>query len=145
MTSKDNIVSGSMLIPNYLGEKTALLLANGKATANPPDNALADAKAALKKETKNPTVSSGNVRFLTYWIKVYSSQQEPQKNPPAAASTVSTMEIDGKTNVITKVEEEASDELNKLKEKFNTLKGNQTPSKDPPKVRIHLPFMGRKS
>jgi hypothetical protein len=74
---------GTMLIPNSLGEnwssRTTLIVLNGKASALPPDNALNDAKNALINEKRNPTVSSGNVSFLTFWIRLYLEQEKKAK------------------------------------------------------------------
>ena len=67
--------SGSMLITNYLGEKTLLKVSNDIATSSPEENALIDAKAQLKREERNATVSEGNVVFLKEWIRIYSGPQ----------------------------------------------------------------------
>jgi len=67
--------SGTMLIPNYLGEKTTLIILKGKASSLPEDNALLDAKKALRHEKGNRTVSEGNVSFLTEWIKLAEAPQ----------------------------------------------------------------------
>ena len=69
--------SGSMLIPNYLGNKTLLTIINNEATAD-NENALFDAKNELLRQKRNPSVRSGNVIFLTHWIRL-SSITPPDK------------------------------------------------------------------
>jgi hypothetical protein len=68
--------SGSMIILNYLKETTKLSISSNVATAEPSDNALADARAALRREKDNRTVSRGNIDFLTLWISLYTKQQQ---------------------------------------------------------------------
>jgi hypothetical protein len=72
------MTSGSMLISNHLGTKTLLKTSGNTATAEPPENALSDAKAALNREKSSPTVNSGNVVFLTHWIRL-ASVTPPEK------------------------------------------------------------------
>jgi hypothetical protein len=67
--------SGSMIIPNYIKDKTVLLVDNNKAIAVPDYNALNDARAALSRESGSPSKNSGNIKFLTYWINLYSRQK----------------------------------------------------------------------
>lgn len=73
------ITSGSIIIPNDLGKKTILLITeNGRIIADPPDNALPDALAALDMEKRSPSVRLGNIAFLNYWIRLFSRKQTIQ-------------------------------------------------------------------
>ena len=67
-------MTGSMLITNYLREKTLLTL-NEKATAQPSDNALSDAKVALRLEKNSRSPLEGNIKFLSAWIKTYEAEE----------------------------------------------------------------------
>jgi hypothetical protein len=91
-------VTGTMLIPNYVGEKTLLRIAEGPdpasphermevASSEPSENVLADANAALKREQRNATVSVGNVKFLTYWLRLYNAQQDRLKSQEDSVPT----------------------------------------------------------
>lgn len=63
--------SGSMLITNYLNEKTLLKVSGNSATSDPEDNALNDARAALNLEKTSRSPNLGNIAFLTHWIRLY--------------------------------------------------------------------------
>lgn len=86
--------SGSMLIPNYLGNKTLLTIFNNEAIAD-DENALSDAKNELLRQKRNPSVRSGNVIFLTHWIRLFENdskqnysetQSGPRKFQPESES-----------------------------------------------------------
>lgn len=85
------MTSGTMLIRNYLGEKTTLVIINDVASSIPTENALPDAKNALILEKKNPTVSSGNIAFLTLWIRLFNNQLT-RNSLFAKQSTISQLE-----------------------------------------------------
>lgn len=67
-----------MLIPNHLGKKTLLTLSEGKVVAD-TENAINDARAALKREKGAPSVKSGNVSFLAWWIRLFEKKESESK------------------------------------------------------------------
>lgn len=69
--------SGSMLIPNYLKEKTLLTISENIASSQPSDNALIEARAALNLERSSRSPNPGNISFLTEWIKIFTAQEKP--------------------------------------------------------------------
>ena len=75
-----SMMTGSMIIPNSLGGGTILVLdKDGKTSASPEDNALNEARAALRREKGNASGREGNVRFLTEWIRL---AETPVVPPP---------------------------------------------------------------
>ena len=80
-------MTGSMLIPNSLGEKTLLILDNSKVSAIPPESSresnLTEARATLKREKSSPTVRQGNVKFLSEWIRVAQNSDKPPVQVPS--------------------------------------------------------------
>lgn len=84
-------MTGSMLIPNDTGNKTILILDHARATANPSENALQFARAALKRELSSPSPKLGNIEFLREWI--LSALVVPNSDPPVIPSTPSKPSI----------------------------------------------------
>ena|ERR1035441_1713807 len=75
-------MTGSMLIPNSLGDQTLLILTEDKVTSSSEvDAALPDARAALKKELGNPSGREGNIKFLKAWIRFASVPQTQSLTP----------------------------------------------------------------
>jgi hypothetical protein len=84
------MTSGSMLIPNYLGERTLLKILGKQASSDAEDHALEDAKAQLAREKRNPSPSEGNIKFLTAWIDLYNNANSVAVlNPNEKTSTKS--------------------------------------------------------
>jgi hypothetical protein len=93
-------MTGSMLIPNSIGEQTLLILTEDKATSPfEVELSLRDARAALKREKGNPSGREGNVKFLEAWIKYaqVDNLSEPSKTivpkstpPVSSISSVSS-------------------------------------------------------
>jgi hypothetical protein len=69
-----------MIIPNYLGEKTTILIIDSQASSVPPENSLSDAKNALRLEKKSSSPKSGNIAFLYEWIKLFEAKESVNKD-----------------------------------------------------------------
>lgn len=115
-------MTGSMLIPNDTGNKTLLILDHARATANPSENALQFARAALKRELSSPSPKSGNIKFLREWILFASVV--PNSDPPPIPSTSPIHKL---PSLITSPEKTSVRLLNEPFEKDNFLeaKGEQ--------------------
>lgn len=75
-------MTGSMLITNDQGKGIFLVISHSSSGTTPVaiatssedstvENVLQMARAELKRQKANPTVSSGNVKFLEEWIRVF--------------------------------------------------------------------------
>ena len=73
-------MTGSMLIPNYLGNKTLLRIDDSGSNSEPSENSLPDAKKALRLEKSNRSINSGNIAFLTNWIRLFELKESVQKD-----------------------------------------------------------------